>query len=169
MINSYTHLAKLSVSLVLISIAIIAYQIALIQILSIVQWYHFAYMIISVALLGFGAAGTFIAIFRKFLLKNIDSLLPVLMILSGLLMAVVVGISQSSLIRFDSYRLFSDYTNAWRLLTTYLLFFLPFFFGALAIGLIFVKHINKIGLLYFANMLGSGIGSLAAIILMWYF
>ena len=33
--------------------------------LSIVQWHHFAYMIISLALLGYGASGTFIARARR--------------------------------------------------------------------------------------------------------
>ena len=106
-----THLFKLSVSVAIISVSIIAFQLSLIQILSIVQWYHFAYMIISVALLGFGAAGTFISLFRSSLLKNIDSLLPVFMLLSGLFMALSVSVSQSELFRFDSYKLFFDISN----------------------------------------------------------
>ncbi len=169
MINRYVHLAGISFSIAFLSVAIIAYQLVLIQILSIVQWYHFAYMIISVALLGFGAAGTFIAIFKKPLLNRIDYLLPSLMILSGLLMTIVVSVSQTDLFRFDSYRLFYDYSTLWKLLATYLLFFLPFFTGALAIGLAFVKYVDKIGLLYFANMVGSGTGGLIAVIIMWFF
>ncbi|MGB5848563.1 MAG: hypothetical protein WBH40_08750 [Ignavibacteriaceae bacterium] len=163
------HLFKLSVSVAFISISIIAFQLSLIQILSIVQWYHFAYMIISVALLGFGAAGTFISLFRSPLLKYIDSLLPVFMLLSGLLMALCVSVSQSELFRFDSYKLFFDFSNIWQLVLSYLVFFLPFFFGALSIGLIFVKYVKNIGTLYFANMVGSGIGGLAAVMLMWFF
>jgi len=163
-----THIFKLSVSVAIISISIIAFQLSLIQILSIVQWYHFAYMIISVALLGFGAAGTFIALFRNPLLKNMDSLLPVFMLLSGLFMALSVSVSQSELFRFDSYKLFFDISNVWQLVLTYFVFFLPFFFGALSIGLIFVKHVKNIGMLYFANMLGSGIGGIVAVILMWF-
>jgi hypothetical protein len=125
-------------------------------------------MIISVALLGFGAAGTFISLFRNPLLKNIDLLLPAFMLLSGLFMALSVSVSQSELFRFDSYKLFFDFSNAWQLVLSYLLFFLPFFFGALSIGLIFVKYVKNIGTLYFANMFGSGIGGLAAVMLMWF-
>jgi len=54
-------------SIALLSAAIIAFQLALIQILSISQWYHFAYMVISIALLGFGAAGSLLALFQKYL------------------------------------------------------------------------------------------------------
>ncbi len=163
------HLFRLSVSVTLISVSIIAFQLSLIQILSIVQWYHFAYMIISVALLGFGAAGSFISLFRSHLLKKIDLLLPVFMLLSGLFMALSVNVSQSNLFRFDSYKLFYDFSDIWLLILTYLLFFLPFFFGALSIGLILVKYVKNIGTLYFANMFGSGVGGFAAVILMWLF
>jgi hypothetical protein len=126
-------------------------------------------MVISIALLGFGAAGTFIAIFRNKLLNSIDSLLPLFMITSGLLMSVVVAASQISLIQFDSHHLFSEYSNFWKLLITYLLFFLPFFFGAIAIGLVFVKFVDVIGKLYFANMFGSGLGGLVVVGIMWVF
>ncbi|HAB51209.1 MAG TPA: hypothetical protein DCE80_03375 [Ignavibacteriales bacterium] len=51
-------LKRLQLALLFNSISIISYQIVLIQILSFVQWYHFAYMIISIAMLGFGTAGT---------------------------------------------------------------------------------------------------------------
>ena len=71
---------KLHLSIAFLSAAIIAFQLALIQILSIVQWYHFAYMVISVALLGFGAAGSVLAIFRKSLVNQTDRLLSLLMI-----------------------------------------------------------------------------------------
>lgn len=165
---SQANLSRLTVSITLLSVALIAFQLSLIQILSIVQWYHFAYMVISVALMGFGSAGTFIALFRKFLLKRADTLLPVFIILSGILMAVSVLLSQSELIRFDSYRLFVERVHIWKLASTYFVLFLPFFFGATAIGMIFIKYVEKIGKLYSANMIGSGLGSFAAIGLMWF-
>ena len=93
------HFVKILTSIALLSVAIISFQLSLIQILSIIQWYHFAYMVISIALLGFGAAGTFIAIFRNRLINNIDSLLPLFMTISGLFMAIVVPASQISFIR----------------------------------------------------------------------
>ncbi len=163
------HKYKLILSISFLSAAIIAFQLALMQILSIVQWHHFAYMIISVALLGFGAAGTVLSIFRNSLLKHIETLLPFLMIATGITMALVTGVSQLSFIRFDSYLLFADYSHAGKLLLTYLLFFLPFFLGALAIGLVFVQYVYTIGKIYFANMLGSGAGGIVALVFSWLF
>ncbi|MGB5287824.1 MAG: hypothetical protein WBN42_04995, partial [Ignavibacteriaceae bacterium] len=162
-------LTKVALSVSLLSVSIIAFQLSLIQILSIVQWYHFAYMVISIALLGFGAAGTTLSLARGFLIEKAELILPGLMILSGLTMAVSVSAAQAEAIRFDSYLLFADYTHVWKLIITYLLFFIPFFLGALAIGIVFIKHIDKIGTLYFANMAGSGLGGVLAIYLMWIF
>ena len=46
------------VAVALISAGVLAYEILLARLFAIVQWYHFAYMIISMALLGYGASGT---------------------------------------------------------------------------------------------------------------
>jgi hypothetical protein len=160
--------SRLLLSLAILSAAIIAFQLALMQVLSIVQWHHFAYMVISVALLGFGAAGTVLALFRTWLLKHIQLLLPVLMISCGVTMSLVVYLSQLSFIRFDSYLLFSNYAHIGRLLLTYLLFFIPFLLGALAIGLIFDHYVSAIGKVYFANLLGSAAGGLLLPALLWF-
>jgi len=162
-------LLKVSFSVSLLSAAIIAFQLSLIQILSIIQWHHFAYMVISIALLGFGAAGTVLSLAKKFFIEKAELILPGLMTLSGLAMALSVSVAQTEALRFDSYLLFADYSHLWKLLTTYLLFFMPFFLGALAIGIIFIKYIDNIGVLYFVNMVGSGLGGMAAVILMWIF
>ncbi|HEY0676901.1 MAG TPA: hypothetical protein VGD17_01400, partial [Chitinophagaceae bacterium] len=126
-------------------------------------------MIISIAMLGFGAAGTALAIFRRTLLKHIHFVLPLLMMSCGFTMALVTELSQLSFVRFDSYLLFANYSHVGRLLLTYLLFFIPFFLGALAIGLIFDNFITGIGKVYFANLLGSGAGGLLALVGLWFF
>ena len=156
-------LKRIQYSIGLLSLSIIAFQIVLIQILSIVQWYYFAYMVISVALLGFGAAGTILSLYRERMLSKAEWLLPSLMILSGLFMSVVVRISQIEFFRFDTYLLFADSSHIWRLLSTYLIYTIPFFLAALAIGIVFVKFSESIGKFYFYNLVGSGIGGIVVI------
>ena len=51
----------------LLSAAVLAYEVLLMRLLAIVQWHHFAYMVISIALLGFGASGTFLALAQDWL------------------------------------------------------------------------------------------------------
>lgn len=153
----------------LLSVALIAFQLALMQILSITQWYHFAYMVISVAMLGFGISGSVLTVARGWLLERSDTLIPLLMIFSGLSMAIVLPLTQSLLAGFDMYLLFVDSSQIWMLAAAYSIYLAPFFFGALAIGLIFVRHVSGIGTIYFANLLGSGAGGLVAIAFLWIF
>src|SRR5688500_14207198 len=137
----YRH--RLMAAMALLSISLISYQVAIIQLLSYVQWYHYANMVISVALLGFGAAGTFVSMLRKWLLERSEVLLPVLMIVSGLTMVAGVWLSRSGFAHFDSYLLFVERKQWLALFINYLFFFLPFFFGALALGIIFVKYVGE--------------------------
>src|ERR1051326_2077942 len=46
----------------LVSMAVLILQISLTRIFSFTLWYHFAYVTISVALLGYGASGSFLAV-----------------------------------------------------------------------------------------------------------
>ena len=48
----------------LVAAGVLAYEVLLARLFSIIQWYHFAYMVISIALLGYGASGTFLALAR---------------------------------------------------------------------------------------------------------
>ena len=147
-------------ALFLLSIGITAHQIGLMQILSYVQWYHFAYMVVALALLGFGASGTFFALFRQQLLANSASLLPLLMFGCGLSMALATSPSFLAPLQFDLYLLFVEPVQIIRLTIACLLYSLPFFFGGLAIGLALAAGIERTGFLYWANMSGSGAGGL---------
>ena len=55
-------------SVLLASATALAYEILLVRLFSISYWHHYAYMIISLALLGFGASGAFLAICQRRLL-----------------------------------------------------------------------------------------------------
>ena len=159
------NIKRISISIFLLSVSIIAYQLLLMHIFSITQWYHFAFMVISVALLGFGAAGSFIALFKNRLVEYSPWLIPFSMLISGLLQCSAIFLSQLPFARFDSYLIFADYSQFINLIITYLIFFLPFFFGALSIGLSFIIYIDQIDKLYFSNLTGSGLGGIAALIL----
>lgn len=158
---------RFATALALVSSALIAFQLVLMQVLSIVQWYHFAYMVISVALLGFGASGTVISLAQNWFLRRFRVIVPVAMVACGAAMPSAAWLSQSDVARFDSYLLLTDLSQFGSLVVTYLLFFVPFFMGALAVGLILIRFSKEAGTYYFANLLGSGFGALVALGLMW--
>ena len=160
---------RLCLALALISAAVIAYQLALMQILSLVQWHHFAYLIIAVALLGFGAAGTLLSLLRERLMANFALVLPLVLCLAGAAMALMPGIAQCPPVRFDSLLLFTDIRHLFKLLAACGFYFFPFFLAALAIGMIFVDAARDIGRLYFWNLTGSGAGGAAMTGLLWLF
>ncbi len=157
---------KLIVSLGLYSIAIIAFQLGLMQLISIVQWHHFAYMIISIAMLGFGASGTLLALARERLLNASQWLVPLLMSTSGLFMMITFHLTRIEFFRFDVYLLFVESSQFPILAANYIIYFIPFFTGALAIGIIFIKYASQIGTYYFSNLVGSGIGGLLVLLLL---
>lgn len=158
---------KLYLSVSLISAAIIAFQIILMQILSITQWNHFAFMIISLALLGFGTAGTVLSVFKNWFVQHKETVIPTAMILSGIFILLSIPLSQAEFARFDTFLLFAETSHIFKLVFTYIIFFLPFFFGGLAIGLIYVSFAESIGKLYFSDLFGAGIGGLSVLILFW--
>ncbi len=160
---------RLCFALALISAAVIAYQLALMQILSLIQWHHFAYLIIAVALLGFGAAGAFLSLLQERIMTRFDLLLPLVLCLSGAAMVLMPGVAQCPPVRFDSLLLFTDIRHFFRLLAACGLYFLPFFLAALAIGMIFMESARDIGRLYFWNLAGSGAGGAAMTGLLWLF
>lgn len=154
------------VALGLHSAAVIAYQLVLMQLISNMQGYHFAYMIISIAMLGFGAGGTFIALFRKKLIDASDWLVPLLMSASGMFMLVSFMLVRLPVFQLDIYLLFVETSQLYVLAASYLIYLMPFFLGALAIGILFIKYPGEIGRYYFSNLLGSGIGGILVVILL---
>lgn len=142
----------------LVSLALIGFQIALMQALSIAQWYHFAHLVISVALLGFGAAGSFLAICRRPLLARANMVIALSLLFCGISMPLSTILVRGAATRFDVYVLFVQRGQVGRLLLTQLCFLIPFFFGGLALALIFTSRVRQIGRLYFANLLGSALG-----------
>ncbi len=160
---------RIYISVGLLSASIIAFQLTLMYLLSIIQWNHFAYMVISVALLGFGASGTLLALARNWFIRHIKIALPVLMMLTAVSMSLIMIISNTVFGSFDSYLLFVDRSQVLGLVITYFAFFVPFLFGAIAIGLVYIHYVKKIGGLYFADLIGSGIGGLLTLVLFWSF
>ncbi len=158
---------RLQLALGLLSTALIALQLVLMQILSITQWHHFAYLVIATALLGFGASGTLLSLTRSWCLRHSSRLLPLLMIACAIAMATLGWLTQGLLRNFDSYLLFFAGEQSLRLLAIILCSMLPFLLGAMAIGLLFIRHIEQIGSLYFANLLGSGVGGIFGLGLLW--
>jgi hypothetical protein len=152
---------RLFLATLLISTAAIAYEILLMRMLSIVQWHHFAYMIISLALLGYGASGTFIAAARRWLEPQFELFFS----LSGLLFSVtmVACFVLGQRVPFNALEIVWNPRQFLYLAATYLVFFVPFFFAACCIGLAFTCRRSHISRIYFVDLLGAGLGAMLVV------
>lgn len=74
----------LRLSIALIAAAGLAYAVLLMRWFSMIQWHHFAFMIISFALLGFGASGAFLSFFSTRLQQYFPTALISSLLLFGL-------------------------------------------------------------------------------------
>lgn len=145
----------------LISSAAIAYEILLMRLLSIVHWHHFAYMIISLALLGYGASGTLIAIGREYLLPRFRSAFAASGLLFSITMVACFVIGQR--IPFNALEVVWNPRQLIYLSGIYLVFFVPFFFAASCVCLALTCLKNRINQVYFFDLLGAGLGALSII------
>lgn len=144
----------------LVSCAALVYEVALTRVFAIAQGYHFGFLAISLALLGFGASGTLLAIAPRWVrgAKAYTSLIAV-----AFSITLFSSYLAANYLPFDSYRIATDPTQ-FALLAAYLLaLVVPFFIAGFLQGLPLVLWPDKTNSLYSANLIGSGLGCVFAL------
>jgi len=149
------------ISIAIISMTALAYEVLLMRLFSIIQWHHFAYMVISLALLGYGISGSFLTLTQRFLLKNFESVYLFNMLAFAVSSLVCFLLSQQ--LQFNAEEILWQHDQFYRLLLIYLLLSLPFIFVANAIGLALIRYRYDMSRLYAADLFGAGLGSLLII------
>ncbi len=151
-------------SIFILSAAALAYEVLLIRLFSIVHWHHFAFMVISIALLGYGASGSLITVFRHWLLDNYDRVFIANILLFGLSSIVCFVIVQH--LPFNTLEILWDSSQWQRLLLSYLLLMLPFFFVANGIVLTMMRFHQLIPQVYGIDLIGAGVGAVLVMVLL---
>lgn len=154
----------LVVSILLLSTAALAYEVLLMRLFSIVQWHHFAAMVISLALLGHGASGTLIALARRPLLRHFRSAYLGGILIFGIGSLGAFAVAQR--LPFNPLEVVWDWRQLGALAGLYLVLAVPFFGAAGAIGLALVRFDRRIHLLYRADLLGAGLGAAGIVALL---
>lgn len=148
----------------LVSAVILAFQILLMRILAISSWHHFAYFIVSTALLGFGVSGTILSIFKKQLVSDYKKWSHLILLLFQISIPLCLYLVNSLSIDFQY--IFYSWRQAGLVLIYHLLIIVPFTIGATLIGLAFVYYKEHSSLVYGANLLGSSIGVILIVFLL---
>lgn len=160
--NLYNYWSAASIFFV--SVAIISLQLVIMRALSVNHYYHFSYLVISTALLGFGASGTFLALLfdrlkERFALWN-------LLFFLGFTLSIPVTYHITQSLSLDTQYLLHSGEQILLLVIYNVLLFIPFFFGGTIVGFMVSYFKKEVPELYAANLIGSGAGGVFAIGLM---
>jgi len=147
--------------LLVVSGCVLALEVLLTRLLSISQWHHSAYMIISTALLGFGASGTLAALVRKFIRRHFRLVATTSTFLFAVATVVCFALAQK--VPFNVLDLVWQPEQIAFLAEIYVLLAIPFFFAAFFICAVFVRFSNDANRLYGINLVGSGAGALGCV------
>lgn len=153
------------VSIALVSAAAVGAEIVLSRLLAVVHWHHFAYMIIGLALLGFGASGTFLALMHRRLLPRFTTAYLCSVAAFGFM--VLAGTLLARELPFRAEALLWDPLQPGWLLLMFVVLALPFFGAATAIGLALAEFRTATSRVYAADLAGAGCGSVGVLLMLY--
>jgi hypothetical protein len=144
----------MSAGLFLLTASILALQLIEMRLLSFMLWHHLAYAVISVVLLGLGAGGAICAARSEWALTRAAIIVPTAATLTGV--TALAAFAVLTRIELDTFGLTEGQLLV--LLLYYAILVVPYFFGGVALSLIFTTQIEKISLLYGVDLIGSAAG-----------
>lgn len=155
-----------------LSAAALMLESTLTRLLAVAQYYHFAFLVVSLALLGFGASGSFLSIFPGWISKHDDQGRNLgrdrTLVISGLgfSASLVIAYIIINWLPFDSYSIAWDRRQVIYFVIYYLILAIPFLFAGLGIGAVLSSSPGENNRVYAVNLIGSAIGILLGLFVM---
>lgn len=150
-----------------VSFAVIGWQLALMRCLLISKYHHFSFLIVSCALLGFGASGVVLSLARPWFERLSESLFRWGIVALAISLPICFRLGEmvplSVFFSSDSFGTFGWWAVFW------LIHSIPFFLAGGLIGLALMTAGTRLHSVYAANLCGGAAGSLGCIGLMWLF
>ena len=141
------------------SFSILSFQIIFTRIFAWAQWHNLSPLIITMALLGFGASGSVVSVIQKKIEPNYSLFFFTALILFPVFLTF--GFIISLTLVFNPYEMGFSPGQIISLFLYFSLMGFSFFLGALILCIALLKH--SISKTYFFNLLGSGAGALAVV------
>ena len=146
----------------LIALTTLVWEILLTRIFSATMYYHFVFMSISLAMLGFGCSGVVVFLFPRFFSKDkCDNHLS----LFSILLSVTIFIAIIVYLRVDS-QITPSLSSFLVLFKIFFFIFLPYFFSGIIITLILKHYAKNVTTLYCCDLIGAGLGCILVICLL---
>jgi hypothetical protein len=152
---------RVFVAVAVVSAAVLMLQIVLNRIFSFTIWYHFAYISVSLALLGFAASGAMLAAFPRLGGGSVEESLGRCCLWSALSTVVVLLVVGS--VRLNPFAAVRSPLELGTLAVYFLAVSVPFFFAGLAITIALRAAGPAVNRLYFADLVGAGLGCAAVV------
>jgi hypothetical protein len=150
---------RIYLAVFLISASILMLELVLTRIFSVKLYYHYAFMVISLALLGSGASGVYVYLFPKFFRPE---RLEKQLFAFCWLFAASIPLILAFILRLDFQ---FDFTlrQLWRIVLLYGIPSVPFFLGGLCLSLAMTHLSDNISRLYCFDLAGAACGCLLVI------
>jgi hypothetical protein len=141
------------------SLSSLLLELSLTRLFSVILFYHFAFLAISIALLGLGAGGVFAYLCRDYLARwptralgaavsALNALAVLLVLETALHIPVVLDLTAASFLRLSA---------------IYLTSAVPFFLTGLVFSVAFARETNRVTRLYAADLMGGASACLALV------
>ena len=137
----------------LVTLSGLLFEIGLTRIFSATIWYHFAFVAISVALLGWGLGGLLVHSLKRVLPESLEAAAGFTLLYAAAIPACLWFIVRYP---FHPERLASYFAAS----------LLPFLLAGMALSIVFDRHRAHAGRLYFADLLGASLGAVTVTLLL---
>ena len=147
---------RIIITIGLLSAATLVFETALTRFLAVAQFYHFAFLVVSLALLGFGASGTLLSVFPAIKEQPLNRILAWVGI--GFAFSIWITYAVINWLPFDSYSIAWDRKQILYFVLYYFFISLPFLVSGLGLGTALAVTDQRHNQIYAANLFGSGFG-----------
>ena len=153
---------KLSLGISLMAVSTLMIELSLIRVFDVLFYPNIAYMIITCAIFAFGLAGIFSVLRPLKSPEGVHFFLSSRALLFSIATLVILPVT--NLLPFDFFKLKVDFgTQFLYFLGIYLVLVLPFFLAGLVFTNLFSAYAKSIQTLYFWDLAGAAVGSVALI------
>ncbi len=147
----------------IISVVVLAFQTVINRMFSLMFWYHFAFMIISVAMFGIGLGGLLVYFINRFLKNQVPLVLAILSVLLAFFLPI--SLMEVNVIPLNMDLLGKDPLHTKYFVQFFLTLSVPFIISGFVFSYVFTNFKLDINRVYFFDLFGGGIGAIAVLFL----
>jgi hypothetical protein len=153
-------------AILLVCLAGLLLEVGYTRIVSYKLWYYYTYLVIGLALLGIGSGGVFVAIFEPIKRAATDRVIALCSIWGAVSIAIgyliIARLPINTVVIWD-YGTGASFKNVVILAVISFFLFATFIALGIILATVFGRSTDTIGRLYFADLLGAGLGCLLAV------